>query len=452
VPTDTAPAYDNRRSISFALRGVAWSLALFGLVRFGGFETHAILPLTALQSRLAISGFGLPALPVQVTLSCSGADAMALCLGAILAYPTGWTARIGGAAGGIAMILVLNTVRIGTLGRAAAAPVWFNALHVYVWPALLTLAIAAYVFSWMRVADGGTGVAARVRRLLPHTTADPFPAFVGLTAAFLVIFTAAAPLYRDSTGVLAVGAFIARAAGAALGLLGVHAVVVGNVLSTARGGFLVTQECISTPLIPVYLAAVVAYPGRRDVRALAAVAVVPLFVILGIARLLVVALPPAIVASPFFVVHAFYQLLLAAVVVVIAASWQHGTGTTAWGRALMGGALGGLLACLLGPLYAHAFHASAPLDDPQGAIALFPSFQVGLYVALWVAVFSPLRWRWFAVGLAALGASQAAFFAVLPFAAGRTALTSHVVDVRAWALAVPVLLIVAMVTRDQPRR
>ena len=53
----------------------------------------------------------------------------------ILAYPVRWRTRLAGAAGGAALILGLNTLRIGTLGRAAASPAWFNALHVYVWPA-----------------------------------------------------------------------------------------------------------------------------------------------------------------------------------------------------------------------------------------------------------------------------------------------------------------------------
>ncbi len=153
MPTDTAQDYRYTHARNFALRGVAWSLGLFGVMRLGWFETHAILPLTQLQARFAQSSFGTPGLPIQVTLACSGADAFALCAGAILAYPAIWQLRLGGAAGGIGLILALNTVRIGTLGRAAGSPPWFEALHVYVWPALLTLAIAGYVFSWMRFAD-----------------------------------------------------------------------------------------------------------------------------------------------------------------------------------------------------------------------------------------------------------------------------------------------------------
>jgi hypothetical protein len=95
------------------------------------------------------------------------------------------------------------------------------------------------------------------------------------------------------------------------------------VLWTPRGGFAVTQECITTPLIPVYLAAVCAYATTWRGLVPGVLATLPLFTALGVLRLLVVALPDPR-ASPLFFVHAFYQLLLAAVVVAAAALWRHG--------------------------------------------------------------------------------------------------------------------------------
>ena len=59
--------------------------------------------------------------------------------------------------GGVAFVLGLNTVRIATLGHAAASPALFRALHLQVWPAILVLATAGYVFAWMRRALGATG-------------------------------------------------------------------------------------------------------------------------------------------------------------------------------------------------------------------------------------------------------------------------------------------------------
>jgi exosortase/archaeosortase family protein len=460
VPTDTTGSRTD--AVSFALRSVAWGLGLFGLLRLNWIEAHAVLPFTRVQAAAATGLFGPSAIPVEVTLACSGADALALCAGAILGYPAVWRRRLAGAALGAALILALNTLRIGTLGQAAASPAWFNALHVYVWPALLTLAIAGYVFTWMRLADRpapGARAAAGPPPVSLETPAGRAVArprltrrFVVLTVAFLLVFTAASPLYLESANVLALAGFIARAAAAILGVFGVAAHAVGNVLWTPRGGFLVTQECISTPLIPVYLAAVCAHSTTWRRLALGLLAAAPLFVALGIARLLVVALPDVVV-SPLFLVHAFYQLLLGAVVVFLAALWRHG-GRAAPRHALVGVAAGVLLVCALGPLSTRAIasQAAGTLDDPQGAIAFLPAFQISLYLALWVAAFVAVGWKRFAAGLAVLGLSQAAGLAALHVLASHAGLTAHVRDVRAWAVVGPVLIFAAVIHVARPRR
>jgi exosortase/archaeosortase family protein len=457
----------------FVLGGVAWSLAFFGLLRLTWTEAHLVLPLTHAQGALAVGLFGTPTLPVEVTLACSGADALALCLGFVLAYPVKWRTRLAGAGGGAVLILGLNTLRIGTLGLVAASPTWFNTLHVYVWPAVLVLAIAGYVFAWMRLADrrhtpdephalDEKALSPREPVLTvcassPSATArlapQPSRRFIVLTAAFLLLFSAASPLYLESASVLALAGFIARAAAATLVLAGLSAHAAANVLWTDRGGFQVTQECISTPLIPVYLAAVCAYATTWRRLIPGVLATLPLFIALGIARLLVVALPDAVLASPLFVVHAFYQLLLGAVVVFLAALWRYGS-TTALHRALVGVIVGVLFVYLLGPTYTRAvtFAAGAPLDDPQGAIAFLPAFQVGLYLALWVAAFIAVGWRRFVAGLALLALTQTAGLLALHALAGHSGLTAHVTDVRGWAVAGPVLIFAAVVNVARPRR
>lgn len=441
--TDTARA--PTRAASFLLRAAGGALALFGLIRLHWTEAHVVLPLVGQQGALAVRLFGTPALPVEATLACSGADALALCLGAVLAYPVPWRRRLAGAAGGVVLILGLNTLRIGTLGRAAASPALFNTLHLYIWPAALTLAIAGYVFAWMRVAEDRRAPAGK-------TAVQPSLRFVVLTVSFVLVFSALSPLYLESAGVLALASFIARAAAATLGAFGISAHAAANVLWTARGGFAVTQECISTPLIPIYLAAVCAgsTSWRRIVPGV--LATLPLFTALGIARLLVVALPGAM-ASPLFFVHAFYQLLLGAVVVVAAALWRHGRRAAA-GYALLGIVAGVLFVTLLGPLYTRAitFQAAVPIDDPQGALAFLPSFQVGLYLALSVAAFAAVGWTRFLAGLVALGATQAAGFIALHALTSVPDLTAHVRDVRAWAVAAPLLIFAAVVIRAPARR
>ena len=454
MPTDTA--HGRTDAVKFALRGMAWSLGFFGLLRLNWTEAHAVLPFTRVQAAVAVGLFGASALPVEVTLACSGADALSLCLGAIFAYPVKWRTRLAGAGGGAALILGLNILRIGTLGRLAASPPWFNALHVYVWPAVLTLAIAGYVFTWMRLADRRhTLDEEKVAPREPFLTGRPQPSrrFVVLTVAFLLLFSAASPLYLESPGVLALAGFIAQAAAATLGVLGVSAHASANVLWTPRGGFLVTQECISTPLIPVYLAGICAFSMTWRRLILGVLATLPLFIALGIARLLVVALPDAVAASPLFFVHAFYQLLLGAVIVFLAALWRHG-GRAALGHALVGVVVGVLFVRLLGPFYTRVvtYPAGAPLDDSQGAIALLPSFQVGLYLALWAAAYVAVGWKRFLAGLAVLWLTQTTGLLALHALASHSGLTARVSDVRGWAVAGPLLIVATVVKVARPRR
>jgi exosortase/archaeosortase family protein len=423
----------------FILRAAAWSLGLFGLLRLQWIEAHVLLPLTSMQGGLSVRLLGAPAVPVEVTLACSGADAIALCLGAVLAYPSRWPTRVAGAAGGVALILALNTVRIGTLMQVAGAPRWFDALHLYVWPTLLMLAIAGYVLLWMRAADRRQ---AATRPDRPAGGLQPTRRFVYFSAAFLVLFVAAAPYYLESTAVLGVAGFIARAAASTLQLGGVGAHATGNVLWTAGGGWVVTQECLATPLIPLYFAAICAYSRTWRAPALGMLAVLPIFIALGIVRLLIVALPAA--ASPLFFVHAFYQLLLGGVIVWCAAAWRHGA-RAALPHALAGMTAGVLFAQLLGPFFMQvvSYGAGPPPEDPQGAIAFLPVFQAGLYLAVWLAAFTDTGWGRFAAGLAVLAVSQSVGLLVLHALGSDASLTAHVRDVRGWAIAGPLLVVAA---------
>jgi exosortase/archaeosortase family protein len=432
----------------FALRLIAWSLALFGLLRLPWVALHVLLPGTQMQAAAGSFLLGAPALPIEATLACSGADALALCLGAVLAYPVAWRWRAAGAAGGAALIVGLNVLRIGTLGRAAGSPAWFDTLHLFVWPAILTLAIAGYVFSWMRMADRPRPADAIQP---PSAPAQPSRRFIILSAVFLIVFVAISPVYLESGAVLALARFVATSAAAILGMCGVPAHAADNALWTARGGFVVTQECVSTPLIPVYLAAVGAYARTWQRMAAGVAATVPLFTALGILRLLVVALP-GLVASPLFLVHAFYQLLLGAVLVVIAALWAHER-HAAFGYAAAGLAAAGLFVFTFGPFYTRliSWPAGVPAADPQGALALLPAFQIGLYLALSTTMMRRLGRQRFLAGLVLLGLTQVAGLVMLHALAVHAGLSAHVRDIRGWAVAGPLFIFLAVVNIGRTR-
>lgn len=460
MPMDTVR--DATPARSFALRLIAWSLALFGLLRLPWVGTHLLLPVTRLQAAAGVALVGPSSLPIEATLACSGADALALCLAAIVAYPARWRMRAAGVAGGAAVILALNTIRIGTLGRAAASPRWFDALHVYVWPAVLTIAIAGFVFTWMRAVDrrrsscSAKASAEREARL----KASPYELltrrFALVAATCLLLFTLASPLYLESARVLAFAGMVARAAAFLLRVLGVDATATAGVLATPRGAFLVTQECISTPLIPVYLAAVLVYSRTWWTKALWAAAGVPLFVGLGIARLLVVAVPVGLDTSPAFLIHAFSQLLVAAGMVCGLALWRYGARAATCARALAALALAVAFVWLLGAPYTHAIlwfrTAATAFDDPQGALLFLPAFQFGLFLALWVAAFVPSGWTRFLCGASLLAAIQIAVAGGVQLLAVHAGIAPLVRDVRAWALLGPALIIVTVVNVAPPRR
>lgn len=439
----------------FVLLGMAGSLGLFSLLRLEWTAAHVLLPLTRAQAALAAVVVGPPSSPIVATLDCSGADAFALCLGVVLAYPVPWRRRLVGAAGGTVLILGLNTLRIGTLGRAASSPAWFDLLHTYAWPAALSLAIVGYVFAWMRLADRQSVIAIADDAPGPHRRTaglQPSRRFVILTAAFLLVSFVTTPFYLESQSLLVLGRFIAHSAAATLGLLGITAHAAANVLWTSDGGFLVTPECIATPLIPVYLAAVCAYaPGWRYGLA-GALAVVPLFTGLAILRLMAVVVP-GVMASPTVLVHAFYQLVVAAVIVSLAARWRH-AGRSAVGHALLGALVGLLFVSLLGPSYTRLIvpHGAGALDDPQGALAFLPCFQIGLYLALSVATFPAVSWVRLLAGLVVLVLTQVVGVIGLEALASQSGLTAHVRDVRAWAIVGPVLAFTAVIAHAAPRR
>jgi hypothetical protein len=365
--------------------------------------------------------------------------------------------RAAGVAGGAALILSLNTIRIGMLGRAAASPRWFEALHVYIWPAVLTLAIAGFVFTWMRFVDrprASDRVDAEATRA-PSASDLLMRRFALVTAGFLLLFTLAAPLYLESARVLVLAGLVARAAAFLLRILGVDATATARVLATPRGAFLVTQECISTPLIPVYLAAAVVYARTWWSTALWTTAGVPLFVGLGIARLLVVAVPAGVDTSPAFFIHAFSQLLVAAGMVCGLALWRYGARAAALARAILALAVAIAFVRVLGAPYTQGIlrfsAAGTALADPQGALMFLPAFQVGLFLACWIAAFVANGWTRFLCGAALLAAVQIAVAGGVQLLASHAGIAPLVRDIRAWALLGPALIIAAVVN-VAPRR
>ena len=447
--------------LRFVLTIGAWFVGLFGLMRFGWVQQNLLTPFAQLQQGVAELLMGVKSGAVYADASCSGGDPMALCMGAVFAYPAAWGSRLRGAAVGLAVITALNVVRLGSLSMVAENRALLNALHLYVWPGILIVAAVAYVYGWMdRQGSGGgadgssapgatpAGGALGVLPVLGGTARR----FLVLTAALVAVYFAAAPFFYQSDLVRVLAGWVALAGGTVLSAAGTEATVMGAGIRTAYGGFVVTQECVFTPLIPVYIAGVLSAPLVPSRRALALAATPVVFFVIGVARVLVLAVPIALVGSYEVAIHAFSQTLVAVLLVAAAAVWTAGDGRQGAARALMSvGAgvaaalaavpvLGALLGGGAAGLQALAGHGH-PFADEQGAAAMLPAFQVGLFVALWAAVAGRAAWRRALLGLGVLAASQATLALPVGELAYHVGFDPHVSLIRAWTVVVPVALV-----------
>lgn len=451
--TPSAPASQaGAGGTRFVLTLGAYFVGLFGLMRLDWVENSILTPLAQIQQQVADQLTGAHTDLLVFNASCSGGDPMALCAGAILAYPAAWGSRLRGVALGLLAIVLLNVVRIGNLSLVAADNDLFQLLHIYVWPGILILATACYVFAWMNregraAPTGGAGgivLSGEARR------------FLLLAALLVVLYFATAPFFYESPVVDVVARWIAATGGAILAAAGTATTVAGPVIRTAHGGFRVTQECIFTPLIPLYIAGALCAPLAPWRRGLALAATPAIFFALGVSRLLVLAVPATVIGSYSIAVHAFSQTLVALILISLAA--VHTAGPTAGARSAAARALlavgVGIAAALAGaPLWGAVFgnataglqsllgHAGHAFADDQGAWLLVPAFQLGLFTALWAALAGRSGWRRALLGLGALATAQALVAVPVGELAHHYGFDPHAGLIRGWALAGPAVLV-----------
>ena len=444
--------------LRFTLVTGAWFVGLFGLMRLAWVERVLLTPFAEVQQRVADQLTGAPSDLVYADASCSGGDPLALCAGAIFAFPAAWGARLRGAAVGFTLITAVNIVRLGHLSLIAENRALLDLLHVYVWPGILILVAAGFVYGWM----GRQGFGAEVASFGGLALGVAARRFLVLAALLVAAYFATAPFFYESPAVDVIAGWIAVTGGAILAAAGTTAAVSGAVIRTAHGGFVVTQECIFTPLIPLYVAAALAAPmgwGRRTAMLVATPAV---FFALGVSRLLVLAVPAAVIGSYAVAIHAFSQTLVAVLLVAVAAVRTFGSDRRGAARAAVAVALGAVAAFAAAPvlgavvggtaggLQALAGHAGHAFTDEQGAWAILPAFQVGLFTALWIAVAGGGRsWRRALAGLCGVVLVQAALGVPVDELAHHYGFDPHVGLLRGWALALPAAAVWCL-TRPAP--
>ena len=241
-----------------------------------------------------------------------------------------------------------------------------------------------------------------------------------------------------------------------LAALGVSATASGNIVTTTHGAFIVTQECIATPLIPVYVAGALAVPLARWQRVAALGAAPAIFFLLGVARLLVLALPTTLVASHTVAIHAFSQVLVAGLLVAgLAVLSARSVGRQHPARRAVGAIGVGIVAALaVGGLWSNLMHLAVdggqllvqhgghrPVDDPQGAIAILPALQLGLYAAFCAAVGARGPWRRLVLGVVGLAGLQLTVLLMLGELSHHLGFAPHVSLIRAWGVVAPLAVV-----------
>lgn len=90
---------------------------------------------------------------VEIVNGCTGVDVAIFLASAMLVYPAAWAAKLRGVALAFAVMLGTNFLRVVTLCVLnASAPRAFELVHVYVWPAVISLVCLATLLGWIRSA------------------------------------------------------------------------------------------------------------------------------------------------------------------------------------------------------------------------------------------------------------------------------------------------------------
>ncbi|MBP6716478.1 MAG: hypothetical protein KA205_06420, partial [Acidobacteria bacterium] len=331
----------------------------------------------------------------------------------------------------------------------AAGTTAFDTLHVYVWPALLVAATLAWIAIWIRLADRSTTI-----------TASTGGRFLLWSMALLAVYAVAVQQLTDAHLLDSAAREVAGMAARVLSALGTSASVTGNVLQARHVAYLITPECITTPLVALYLAALFSTPLRWQTRLIGVAVCLPLFIALSVLRLLTVALPPLILGSDLILTHAFHQIVAGVVAVIGCAIWARRgwSRAQAVGIALLVAAVAAALASVVGVGYARALaavlqtvHLTVPVSvtpaigagEVQGAAVVMPIFQMVLFVALvglaWTKA-TPVRWG---VGALVLILSQIAVLAGMGWAEAAGLPPLPPLLIRGWAVALPIVLVLA---------
>lgn len=144
---------------AYAVLAVSLSLLLLSDLVFddllGGLRvavaTGAVEVLRALGLPIVARGEVIhgPGTPLMIVNECTGIDATILLVSAIAVFPAGLLQKLVGLACAVAVMMVLNFVRILTLVWVGNySPGWLEVGHLYVWPPIVILVGVGTLLIW----------------------------------------------------------------------------------------------------------------------------------------------------------------------------------------------------------------------------------------------------------------------------------------------------------------
>jgi hypothetical protein len=303
----------------------------------------------------------------------------------------------------------------------------------------------------------------------PHDVMSPVARRFALwSALMLAAYVVAVPVLTELQVLDRASRAAAHAAAWVLNSIGVEASVNERVLVARGMHYLVTPDCITTPLIAFYLAAFFASSLSWRARLLGVAAGVPVFAALAVLRLLTVAFPAVVLGTNLILTHGFNQLLAGVVVLLAVALWARGERppSHAVAMGLFVAVAVAVAGATLGLGYAqgwsnllHALRLPAPPGltpvagdgDVQGAMVALPIYQVAIFAASWLlARRLAVPARWAAAGTMLL-ASQFVFLLLQGWMHAEGFRPLSPLWVRGWAVAIPVLLILAVCRSSEAR-
>jgi archaeosortase B (VPXXXP-CTERM-specific) len=109
-----------------------------------------VLRLVGVPNTRAGTSLQMPSGGLDIISECSAIYVAILYAAAVLAFPAPWRARGRGLAAGLAIIFVVNVLRLVTLGEVVQhRPKWLPLFHEYLWQVLFILIVTAIYVAWI---------------------------------------------------------------------------------------------------------------------------------------------------------------------------------------------------------------------------------------------------------------------------------------------------------------